>query len=65
MKMYGGMEVYLHAFLTSALDGGDRSASRPGLFTLGERVPPVPFGWVGTRAVLAAVKRKSHALAGN
>jgi len=25
----GGVEVQLHAFLTSALDGGERSASRP------------------------------------
>jgi hypothetical protein len=27
------MEVYLHAFLTSALDGGEFSVSRPGRFT--------------------------------
>jgi hypothetical protein len=30
MKTYWGMEVYLHAFLTSALDGGEWSASPPG-----------------------------------
>jgi hypothetical protein len=33
MKTYWGVEVQLHAFLTSALDGGEWSASRPGRFT--------------------------------
>ena len=28
-----GVEVYIHSFLTSALDGFGRSASRPGYFT--------------------------------
>jgi hypothetical protein len=35
MKAYGGVEIYLHAFFTSALDGGEWSASRPGRFTAG------------------------------
>jgi hypothetical protein len=39
MKRIGGVEVYLHTFLTSALDGGEWSASRPGLFTPRERDP--------------------------
>jgi hypothetical protein len=30
MQMYGGLEVSLHAFLTSVLDGGEWLASRPG-----------------------------------
>jgi len=30
--MYKGVEVYLHAFLTLVLDGGEWSASRPGRF---------------------------------
>jgi hypothetical protein len=30
MKTYGGMEVQLHVFFTSALDGGEWSASRSG-----------------------------------
>jgi hypothetical protein len=42
MKTYWGMEVYLHAFLTSALDGGEWSASRPSRFTPRERAP-----WIG------------------
>jgi hypothetical protein len=29
MKTYWGVEVQLHAFLTSALDGGEWSVSRP------------------------------------
>jgi hypothetical protein len=38
-KAYWGVEVQLHAFLTSALDGGEWSASRPGRFTPVERAP--------------------------
>jgi hypothetical protein len=33
MKVYWGVEIQLLAFLTSALDGGEWSASRPGRFT--------------------------------
>jgi hypothetical protein len=47
--------------LTSALDGGGWSASRPGRFTPRERAPGTQWigGWVGPRAVVdAVVKRK-------
>jgi hypothetical protein len=43
MKTYGGMEVWLHAFQTSALDEGEWSASRLGRFTRGERFPRYPL----------------------
>jgi hypothetical protein len=48
MKAYGGVEVELHIFLTSTLDGDEWSASRPGSFTPGDAAP-VPIvleaGW--------------------
>jgi hypothetical protein len=47
--------------LTSALDGGESSASSPGRFTPRERDPDTHCigGWVGPRTVLdAVVKRK-------
>jgi hypothetical protein len=36
MKAYDGVHVYIHIFLTSALVGGEWSASRPGRFTPGK-----------------------------
>jgi hypothetical protein len=62
MKEYWGSGgIALHAFLASALDGGEWSASRPGHFTPRERAPGTHRigGWVGLRAGLdAVVKRK-------
>jgi hypothetical protein len=45
MKAYGGVDVGIHIFLTSALAGGEWSAWRPGRFTPGE----ITFGtyWIG------------------
>jgi hypothetical protein len=45
--------------LTSALDGGEWSASRTGRFTSTERAPGTHWigGWVGSRAVLDAVMK--------
>jgi hypothetical protein len=37
MKSYGGVEVTVPSFLTSALDGDEWSASSPSRFTPGER----------------------------
>jgi hypothetical protein len=51
--------------LTSALDGREWSASRPGRFTPRERAPGTHWirGWVGPRAVLdMVVKRKIPSL---
>jgi hypothetical protein len=45
-------------FLTSALDGGEWSASSTGGFNNGERAPGTHWigGWVGPRAGLDAVE---------
>jgi hypothetical protein len=32
LKAHGGLDVYIHIFLTLALAGGESSASRPGRF---------------------------------
>jgi hypothetical protein len=39
MKAFGGVDVLIHDFLTSALVGGEWSASRSDRFTPGERAP--------------------------
>jgi hypothetical protein len=43
MKTYGEVDVYIHILWTSALGAGEWSASHPGRFTFGERIP-VPIG---------------------
>jgi hypothetical protein len=45
MKTYGGLDVQIHIFLTSALVGGEWSASRPGSLTPGERA--LGNHWIG------------------
>jgi hypothetical protein len=67
MKTYGGVEIP-PPFLTSALDGCEWSASRPGRFTPREMAPGTQWigGWMGPRAGLDTVKkRKILAPAGN
>jgi hypothetical protein len=62
MKAYWGSGgVTPRIFFTSALDGGEWSASHHGRFILRERAPGTHWigGWDGPRAVLdAVVKRK-------
>jgi hypothetical protein len=54
MKAYREVDVQIHIFLTSALAGGEWSASHPGRFTPGERGFPTHWigGWVDPRAGL-------------
>jgi hypothetical protein len=60
MKTYKGVEVYICVFLTSALDGGEWSASRPGRFTPRERAPRTHWigDWVDPRADLDLVSKR-------
>jgi len=48
--VYGGVQIQLHSFLTSALGGGEGSASHSGNSGMG--------GWVGSRANLDIWRRK-------
>jgi hypothetical protein len=67
MKAYGEVDVWIDVFLTSALVGGEWTASRPGRFTPGERAPGTHFigDWVGPRTSLDTVeKRKFLTLSG-
>jgi hypothetical protein len=59
VKAYGGVDVQIHV-LTSALARGEWSASRPGRFIAGERVPGTHWieGWVNLRAVLDDVEKR-------
>jgi hypothetical protein len=55
MKAYGGADVWIHIFLTSALVGGEWSTSRPGRFT-----PSTHWrgGWVDLRAGLDDLEKR-------
>jgi hypothetical protein len=59
MKAYRGVDVKAHVFLTSALAGGEWSASRPCHFTPGERAPGTHWigDWVGPRASLDDIEK--------
>jgi hypothetical protein len=60
MKSYGGVDVEIHIFLTSALVGGEWSASRPVRFTPRERAPVTHWigDWVGPRTGLDDMERR-------
>jgi hypothetical protein len=49
MEAYGGVDVWIHISLTSALVCGEWSVSCLGHFTRGERAPGTHWigGWVG------------------
>jgi hypothetical protein len=59
MKVYGGVDVEAHIFLTSALAGGEWSALRSGRFTFWERATGTHWigGWVDLRAGLDDVEK--------
>jgi hypothetical protein len=57
--MYGGVDIYVHVFLTSALVGGEWSASRPAV--LPARKEPTGtqriVGWVDSRTGLDDIEK--------
>jgi len=59
------LEVELHSFLTLALDGRERLASRPDRFILGVRIPGTHWigGWLGPRAGLDLMAEKNTFIA--
>jgi hypothetical protein len=60
MKAYGGVDIYIHVLLTSALVGGEWSASRPGRFPPGGRASGTHWigGWVGPSTGLDDVEMR-------
>jgi hypothetical protein len=60
MKTYGGVDVEIHIFLTSALAGGEWSASRPCRFNPGESATGTHWigGWVDPIVGLDDVKKR-------
>jgi hypothetical protein len=55
MKAYGGVDVWIHIFLASALVGGEWPVSHPGRFTPGTHWIG---GWVDPRAGLDDVEKR-------
>jgi hypothetical protein len=60
MKVYEGVDVQIHVFLTSELVGGEWLASRHARFNPGENAPDSHWigGWVGPRSGLDNVEKK-------
>jgi hypothetical protein len=54
MKVYGGVDIWVQIFLTSAAIGNEWQLSRPGRFTPGERARGASWigGWVSPRIYL-------------
>jgi hypothetical protein len=67
MKAYGGSDVWSHVFLTSTLDGGEWSASRPGHFPPREMTPGTHWigSWVCPRTGPDDVEKKKILLYGD
>jgi hypothetical protein len=61
MKAYGGVDIYIHAFLTSTLVQGEWSASRLCRCTLGERALGTHWigGWVAPEPVWTTWRREN------
>jgi hypothetical protein len=69
MVALGGEEYSFYSFLTSALDGGEWSTSRPGRALPRGKDPPVPIaqeaGWATEPVWTQRLEEKSFAPAGD
>jgi hypothetical protein len=61
MKAYGGVDVKIHILLTSALVGGEWSASHPCRSTPGKRAPVTHWigAWMGPRTGVGDVGKRT------
>jgi hypothetical protein len=59
MNTYGGVDVQMYVFLTSALVGDELSASCSDRFNPGERAPGTHWvrGWMGPRAGVGIMEK--------
>jgi hypothetical protein len=64
---YEGVEIRAPPFLTSAIDGGEWSASRSCRFNPGEMVPVTHCigGWVGPRTGMDSLEKRKLDPSGN
>jgi len=69
LRLLGKRRYSSYSFLTSALDGGEWSASRPGLALVQGKGPPVPIvqeaGWVPEPIWTQRLEEKSSAPTGD
>jgi hypothetical protein len=59
LRHIGGVEVWLHSFLTSELDGGEWLTSRPRPLYPRKRTPVPIGGWVGPTAALGVLENRN------
>jgi hypothetical protein len=57
LKTYGGVDVEIHIFLTSALVADECSASQPGRFTPGKKLSVPIVVWVNPTADLDDIEK--------
>jgi hypothetical protein len=64
IKAYGGLGVYIHVFLTSALVGREWSASLPLRFTPRQEAPGTHWirGWMGPRTGFDVTEKRKNIL---
>lgn len=67
VRIYGGVELWLHTFLFFELDGGEWWVSCNGSFIPGERASNIHWIWSCTRFIVRTLRKRENSLvpAGN